>query len=91
MSIDVTFRINGNPVPLPLPQASTHGGFAKAYVPAKHPVHEFPLRVAHAAHAARDAGLNPAAGPVSVQISAVFGRPRCHHRTTATVTTVECS
>lgn len=71
-----TFRIDGNPIPQPRPRVSTRGGFAKAYVPAKHPVHAFRSRVAHAA---RDAGLNPASGPVSVRISAVFGRPRSHY------------
>ena len=71
----VTFTVPGEPVPQPRPRVSTRGGFAKAYVPAKHPVHEFRSRVAHAA---RDAGLAPADHPVSVEISAVFGRPRSH-------------
>jgi Holliday junction resolvase RusA-like endonuclease len=71
----ITFRVDGNPVPQPRPKVSTRGGFARAFVPARHPVHEFRARVAHAA---RDAGLAPADRPVSGEISAVFGRPRSH-------------
>lgn len=73
----VTFTITGNPIPQPRPRVSTRGGFAKAYVPAKHPVHEFRARVAHAARAA---GLTTAGDPVSVEIVAMFGRPRSHYR-----------
>jgi Holliday junction resolvase RusA-like endonuclease len=71
----ITFHVDGNPVPQPRPKVSTRGGFARAFVPARHPVHEFRARVAHAA---RDAGLAPADHAVSVEISAVFGRPRSH-------------
>jgi Holliday junction resolvase RusA-like endonuclease len=77
MSKPVTFRIDGNPVPQPRPKVSTSGGFARAFVPARHPVHEFRSRVAHAA---RDAGLTRADKPVSVEINAVFGRPPSHYR-----------
>jgi Holliday junction resolvase RusA-like endonuclease len=75
MSSEVTFRVPGDPIPQPRPRVSTRGGFAKAYVPAKHPVHEFRSRVADAARAA---GLNPRDGPVSIEIVATFGRPRSH-------------
>jgi Holliday junction resolvase RusA-like endonuclease len=46
-------------------------------VPAKHPVHEFRSRVAHAAQAA---GLTETTSPVAVTIEARFGRPRSHYR-----------
>jgi Holliday junction resolvase RusA-like endonuclease len=71
----LTFRIDGNPVPQPRPKVSTSGGFARAFVPARHPVHEFRSRVARAA---RDAGLARADDPVCVEIVATFGRPRSH-------------
>ena len=73
----VTFTVPGNPVPQPRPRVSTRGGFGKAYVPAKHPVHEFRSRVALAARAA---GLARGKQPVAVEISATFGRPRSHYR-----------
>jgi len=64
------------PSPKPRPRVSTRGGFAKAYVPAKHPVHEYRDRVAHAARAA---GLTRGDRPVTVEINATFGRPRSHY------------
>lgn len=72
----ITFHVDGNPVPQPRPRVSTRGGFAKAYVPAKHPVHEYRDRVAHAARAA---GLTRGDRPVTVEINATFGRPRSHY------------
>jgi Holliday junction resolvase RusA-like endonuclease len=73
----VTFTVPGDPVPQPRPRVSTVGGFARAYVPAKHPVHAFRDRVASAAQAA---GLTEAALPVAITINATFGRPRSHYR-----------
>jgi len=73
----VTFTVPGNPVPQPRPRVSTRGGFGKAYVPAKHPVHEFRSRVALAARAA---GLARGKQPVAVEISATFGRLRSPYR-----------
>jgi Holliday junction resolvase RusA-like endonuclease len=75
----VTFTVPGNPVPQPRPRVSTVGGFARAFVPAKHPVHGFRTRVSRAA---RDAGLVRADRPVTVTIEATFGRPRSHYRKT---------
>jgi Holliday junction resolvase RusA-like endonuclease len=71
----ITFHVPGDPIPQPRPRVSTRGGFARAFVPARHPVHEFRSRVAHAA---RDAGLTRADKPVSIEIVATFGRPRSH-------------
>jgi Holliday junction resolvase RusA-like endonuclease len=73
----VTFTVPGDPVPQPRPRVSTRGGYGRAYVPAKHPVHEFRSRVARAAQAA---GLTKAASPVTIKIEATFGRPRSHYR-----------
>ncbi len=73
----VTFIVDGDPVPQPRVRVSTVVGYGRAYVPAKHPVHQFRARVAHAAKAA---GLTETASPVAVTIEARFGRPRSHYR-----------
>lgn len=71
----VTFTVDGDPVPQPRPRVSTAGGFGRAYVPAKHPVHAYRRAIAVAA---ADAGLREQARPVSVVIDAVFARPKSH-------------
>ena len=47
----ITFSVPGDPVPQPRARVSTVGGFARAYVPARHPVHEYREAVAMAAAA----------------------------------------
>lgn len=71
----VTFTVAGEPVPQPRPRVSTRGGFARAYVPAKHPVHAYRRRIAN--HAA-EAGLEKTDRPVEVIVDAVFARPKSH-------------
>jgi len=71
----ITFSVPGNPVPQPRPRVSTAGGFARAYVPAKHRVHAYRQAVAAAARAA---GLTETGKPLNVVIDAVFGRPKSH-------------
>lgn len=71
----ITFSVPGDPVPQPRPRVSTAGGFARAYVPAKHPVHAYRQAVAAAARAA---GLTETGDPLNVVIDAVFGRPKSH-------------
>lgn len=71
----VTFTVPGEPVPQPRPRVSTRGGFARAYVPAKHPVHAY--RAAIAEEAAK-AGLEETGEPVEVIVDAVFARPKSH-------------
>ncbi len=73
----ITFSIPGEPVPQPRPRVSTRGGFARAYVPAKHPVHAYRQSLAAAARAA---GLSDTGEPLSVVIDAVFARPKSHLR-----------
>ena len=73
----LTFTVPGEPVPQPRPRVSTRGGFARAYVPAKHPVHAY--RDALAA-AARVAGAGVHGEPVSVVIDFVWERPKSHMR-----------
>jgi len=73
----ITFSIPGEPVPQPRPRVSTRGGFARAYVPSKHPVHAYRQSLAAAARAA---GLSDTGEPLSVVIDAVFVRPKSHLR-----------
>jgi Holliday junction resolvase RusA-like endonuclease len=73
----ITFSVLGEPVPQPRPRVSTRGGFARAYVPAKHPVHAYRQSLAAAARAA---GLTDTGEPLSVVIDAVFVRPKSHMR-----------
>lgn len=73
----ITFTVPGDPVPQPRPRVSTRGGFARAYVPAKHPVHAYRESIAAAAQAA---GASTHAEPVSVVIDLVWERPKSHMR-----------
>ena len=73
--MSITFSVDGDPVPQPRPKISTRGGFGRAYVEAKHPVHQY--RTALAA-AAAVAGAVTNDEPVSVVIDAVFERPKSH-------------
>ena len=54
---------------------STRGGFARAYVPAQHPVHTYRQAVALAA---KLAGLKPITEPIQVCVVSVFERPKSH-------------
>ena len=81
MASATRFTVPGNPVPQPRPRFSSRGGFARAYVPSKHPVHAYRQAVALLAQAAASAlGLGPHTGDVSIRIDAVFGRPPSHKR-----------
>ena len=73
----ITFTVPGDPVPQPRPRVSTRGGFARAYVPSTHPVHDYRSSLAAAA---RDAGLGTTGEPLNVVIDAVFVRPKSHMR-----------
>ncbi len=71
----LTFSVPGDPVPQPRPRVSTRGGFARAYVPATHPVHAYRQKIAAEA---TKAGLEPQSEPVEVIVEAVFVRPKSH-------------
>jgi len=71
----ITFTVPGDPVPQPRVRVSTRGGFARAYVPSKHPVHAYREGVLLAAI---EAGLLPVSEPIDVIIDAVFARPKSH-------------
>lgn len=73
----IAFVVPGEPVPQPRPRVSTRGGFARAYVPAKHPVHAYREAIAAAA---KEAGVEETSEPISVTIDAVFVRPKSHMR-----------
>lgn len=75
----LTFEVAGDPVPQPRPKISTWGGRGRAYVDARHPIHAYRLAIAmQAAQAARLAGWQPTAGPVVLEVLAVFQRPASH-------------
>ena len=71
----ITFSVPGDPVPQPRVRVSTRGGFARAYVPSKHPVHAYRAGVLRAAI---EAGLLPLSEPIEVIVDAVFVRPKSH-------------
>ncbi len=71
----ITFHVHGQPVPQPRARVSSRGGIARAYVPAKHPVHGYRQAIEMAARAA---GLTAAADPVDVVVLAQFERPKSH-------------
>ena len=73
----IAFTVPGNPVPQPRARISTYGGFARAYVPARHPVHAY--RQAIASHA-KAAGLRQTGDTLAIDIVAVFERPKSHMR-----------
>ena len=71
----ISFTVLGDPVPQPRPRVSTRGGFARAYVPAKHPVHAYRQAVALSA---KLAGLGTITEPIQVCVVSVFERPKSH-------------
>ena len=71
----LSFSVPGSPVPQPRPRVSTRGGFARAYVPAKHPVHRYRAAVAEAAKAA---GAAVSEDAVAVDLTFLFERPASH-------------
>jgi Holliday junction resolvase RusA-like endonuclease len=71
----LSFSVPGSPVPQPRPRVSTRGGFARAYVPAKHPVHKYRAAVADAA---KTAGASVSEDAVAVELTFLFERPKSH-------------
>jgi Holliday junction resolvase RusA-like endonuclease len=73
----VIIFIPGDPVAQPRPKVSTRGGFARAYVDAKHPIHAFKqaVRLAYV-----NAGGEILKGPVCVNIDCWFARPKGHSK-----------
>lgn len=71
----ITFTVPGKPVPQPRVRVSTRGGFARAYVPKKHPVHTYRAAILQSAIAC---GMTPISQPIEVIVDAVFVRPKSH-------------
>jgi Holliday junction resolvase RusA-like endonuclease len=69
--------IPGEPIAQPRVKVSTRGGFARAYVDAKHPIHAYKqaIRLAYV-----NAGGEVLEGPVSVRIVCWFDRPKSHSK-----------
>jgi Holliday junction resolvase RusA-like endonuclease len=69
--------IPGEPIAQPRVKVSTRGGFARAYVDAKHPIHAYKqaIRLAYV-----NAGGEVLEGPVSVRIVCWFERPKGHSK-----------
>ena len=69
--------IPGDPVAQPRPKVSTRGGFARAYVDKKHPIHAYKeaIRLAYV-----NAGGGILKGPIRVNIDCWFGRPKSHSK-----------
>ena len=71
--------VAGEPVPQPRARVSARGGFARAYVPAKHPVHAYRKSISDAWSADMATwGIGAFPGSVRVIIEAVFSRPKSH-------------
>ena len=69
--------IPGEPIAQPRVKVSTRGGFARAYVDAKHPIHAYKqaIRLAYV-----NAGGEVLEGPVSIRIVCWFERPKSHSK-----------
>lgn len=71
----MNFTVGGQPVPQPRARISTRGGFARGYVPSKHPIHAYRQAVATAA---KIACTHQTEDPVSVILQFTFERPKSH-------------
>lgn len=71
----VAFVVAGDPVPQPRPRHVNIGGKPMAFVPRSHPIHAYREAVAREAQLA---GVKLLAGPLVVEVEAVFGRPPSH-------------
>ncbi len=69
--------IPGQPIAQPRVKVSTRGGFARAYVDAKHPIHAYKqaIRLAYV-----NAGGEVLEGPVEIRIVCWFERPKSHSK-----------
>lgn len=81
----ISFYVQGTPIPQPRPQVSTQGGFARAFVPKKHPVHAWREAVRVGACGALAiswlSGRAPVAGPLALSVKLYLPRPKSHYGT----------
>ena len=75
MADSITFTVAGQPVPQPRHKVSSRGGFARAYIEARHPIHAYRQAIALIA---KGAGWQPQEGPIALDIECIFGRPPSH-------------
>ena len=75
MSEKYGIEIPGNPVAQPRHRVSARGGFARTYLPKKHPVHEYKRRVAEYTQ-----DWPVFSGPVNVYIEVSFPMPQSWSR-----------
>ena len=75
----VALQILGDPIAQPRPQVTTVGGFARAYVPGKHPVHAYKEAVIEAW---QDSNGEMFEGPIRVFLTFEFERVRSEYRKT---------
>ena len=68
-------EIPGNPVAQPRHRVSSRGGFARAYIPKRHPVHEYKRRIAEATK-----HWPVFVGPLNVVIELEFAMPQSWSR-----------
>ena len=72
-------EIPGTPVAQPRHRVSSRGGFARVYLPKRHPVHEYKRRIAEGTK-----HWPVFVGPVAVHIVAVFPMPKSWSKTKKT-------
>lgn len=76
--LPITLTVPGDPAAQPRHQVAVRGGFAKAYIPSKNPIHAWKKAVQVAAINARIRNLR-IEGPVGVSFVFVMPRPAAHH------------
>ena len=74
----IVFRVRALPVAQPRPRVATINGNAKAYVPKKHPVHDFKAQCRMEGTKQRQ---GPFQTPLRVRLVFYLPRPQSHYRT----------
>ncbi len=88
----IEFFVPGKPIPQPRPKVSTRGGFARAYVDRKHPVHAWREAVASEAQAfMAGAKMVPISTAICLDLSLILPRPKSHYGTGRNATKVKRS
>lgn len=72
---EIVFDVPGQPVPQPRARISTRGGFARGYVPSKHPIHVYRQAVRLMAG---QATLGTLDGPFEIDLEVIVARPKSH-------------
>ena len=68
----ISFFVHCEPVPQPRAKVSTRGGFARAYVDAKHPINAYKQAIREAFQA------DKLSGPLGCSLLFKFSRPKSH-------------